>query len=567
MFVAVLSFTTGTLSYSSLLCCCMKRSPNIMVEHQASFSSLGEESARDYASRRAQLSVRGKQVLDQLLALLPSHLRSQPMSCISPLPPVFHLSICDVLQHDRADTPAERDNPSILPSVLSRLRDWRLLDQNYRYSVGGIHRLALDLTGITEEASASTTSDVSRTSHPRLRIQWVASDSHDESQDREASSSTPPSSPSSSQSDVLGLAQACAPVLPDLNQRRFDTGFESCQAGRLGTPDSEDASAVVPQRRHSGSGFRSGCSACRHPRLSGPSNPHMASFKQRTPFCDVNLFDRHINTHVASPRHSKSPVQRVTTKKTKRENQTSLQSIPRGAHVDENEPPLPKPPSVQQGITGILFPRQRTHSPRISNAILSREPFSPVATSVQRRMEPSKYNLPNRTREGDKHTFSHRVASVDLLLPIANPSHTPTRASPIDLHPHTPNRAHSFSFTSVHPHGFGSVIGGIPKLPSNTVGRSSSKPLPSWSATHPRDLARTTTTSVILNATDSLSSTPAKARSQNARLSAPSRPWIPPSLPSMVKPRRSVSSQTHKHAQSAGCISSSPLLTAQKWQV
>ena len=533
------------------------------LEHQASFSSLGEESARDYASRHAQLSLRGKQVLDRLLVLLPSHLKSQPTSRISLFSPALLFSICDVLQHGRADSSAEQDDTSVLPSVLSKLRDWRLLGPNYRYSTRGVHKLALDLAGITDEASASTSSDVSRSSHGRLRMKWVGSDSPNESQDRESSSSPPPSS---SRSAVLDSPQECAHVLPDLDQRRSDSRYEPCQASRLGAPDSEDPSAVVSRRHHSVSGFRSGCSACRHLRVSGPSappSPQMPSLEQRTLVGDVNQFDTNISTSVPSPRHPKPSLQRITTKKTKRENQKSLQSLPRGAHVDENEPPLAKPPGVQQAI-GISFPRQRTHSPRISNAFLSREPFSPVATSVQRRMELN--NFPNRTREDDKHTFSHRVTSVDLLLPIVNQSHTPTRASPIDLHPYTPNRAQSFSYTPVNSYGFGSVAGRVPKLSSNAVGQSS-KRLPSWSQTHRHDPA--TTTSAILNPTAALSPPPAKARSQNTHSSAPSRPWLPSSMPSDAKPRdrRSVSSQTHKHTQSAGFLPLSPLPAARKWHV
>ena len=539
----------------------MKRSPdftNIMtecpLEHHVGFSSQGKESVGNLGSHHAQLSVRGKRVLDRLHVVLPSHLKSQPTTGVSPFPPALLFSICDALQPDLADGLAKQNNTPVLPSVLGRLRDWRLLDPDYRYSPGGIHKLALDLAGITDEVPAPSTS------HGRLRMKWVGSDSPSESQDRESSSSTPPS-PSPSRSGVLDSAQ-CAHALLDLNERRSDARYDSCQAGRLGTPDSEDASAVVSPRYRSVSGFRSGCSACHHIRLSGPStppSPQMAS----VPFSDVNQFDMNIN-NVTSPRHRKPSGHHPTTKKTKREKHKSLPYVARGTHVDENEPPLPKPMGVQQG-TGISFPHQRTHSPRISNALLSREPFPPVAASVQRRQEP--IHLLNRDREGDKHTSSRRVASVDLRLSIPSPNH----ASPNDFHPHAPTRAQSFSYTPMNSHGLGSVGAWVPKLSSNAVVSRTSKRLLSWSQSHLHRHPTTTTTSV--KPTGSLSPPPAKASLPNpypfGTRSRPSSTSIPRTVPSDMKHRdlRSVSSQTHKHTRSVGVLPSSPLIHARKWQV
>lgn len=563
-----------TLAYLWLARCRMKRSPdftNVMtecpLEHQllAGFPSLEKEPVREYAARHAQLSVRGEQVFDRLLVLLPIYLKSQPTTRVSPFPPALLFSICDALQHGRAHGPAEQHDTSVLPSVLSKLRSWRLLDPDSRSSSEGRHRLALDLAGITDEASASTGSVFDHTSHARLRMKWVSSDSLSESPDREPSSSTPPS-PSSSRFSVLDSPQECAYALPDLSERRSDTGYESCQTGRLGTPDSEDAGAVVSQRLHSVSGFRSGCSACRHSRVSGPTPPtlQMASLGQMTPFSDVNRFDTNTNTTFSSPRHPKPSVQHTTTKKTKREKHKPSQSISRSAHVNENEPPLATSVGIQQG-TGISFPRQYTHYPRISNVLSSRNPPSPAAASVERRSEP---NHPNRTREGDKHTSSHRVASVDLRLPMGN-HHSSNHASPIDLHPHAPTRAQSFSYTAVNSHGLGSVAARIQKLSSNAVGFRSSKRLPSWSQSHLGHSPTTTTTSG--RPTGSSSPPPGKAGLQNphpfTRL-RPSSTSIPPRVPNDMehRARRSVSTQ-HKHTQSAGSPSSSPFFFVRKWQV
>lgn len=565
-----------------------------LEHHQARFPSPGKESVREYeyASRHAQLSVRGKHVFDRLLVLLPTHLKlkSQPTSrAVSPFPPALLFSICDALHWQpspAADAPAEQNDTSVLPSVLSTLRDWRLLDSDYRYSLGGLYTLALDLAGITDEAGSDV--DVKRTSHARLRMKWVSSDSPSENQNREPSSSTPPSP---SRSRVLDLAQECAYALPDLNERCSDARYEPCQAGRLGTgtPDSEDASAVVPRRLYSMTGFRSGCSACRHARVSGPSappNPHMASLEQRTPF---NQLHTNINTTVPSPRHPKPSVQHTTTKKPRREKHKPLQSISRSASVDENEPPLPTSTGgVHQGI-GISFPPQRTHFRRISNVLSSRDPSSPAATAaassfinVERRVEPS--HLLNRTREDDKHTSSHHIASVDFRLPISN--HVHDRASPIDLHPHAPTRTSSFSYTPGnsesygHGHGLGSVAARVQKLSSNAVvGSRSSKRLPSWSRGH---LGRPSTTTTTTISTGSLSPSPAKASFENPHSHShshsftrlrPSSTLTPPRIiPSddmtHHRDRRTVSSRTHKHTQSAGSLLPlSHLFYARKWQV
>ena len=92
-----------TLAYSPA-CFRMKPPPNFThimtecpLEHHPGSFSLEKESVGDVASRHAQLSVRGKRILDRLLVLLPSHLKSQSPSRVSPFQPALLFSICDVL--------------------------------------------------------------------------------------------------------------------------------------------------------------------------------------------------------------------------------------------------------------------------------------------------------------------------------------------------------------------------------------------------------------------------------------------------------------------------------------
>ena len=551
-----------TLSHFGPSCCHIKCSPdftNIMTEcplaNQATFLSPEREFVCGYAPRCAQLSVKSKQVLGRLLALLSSHLQSQlSTSCTSLISPALLLSICDVL---RADSSVEQGDTSVLPFVLGKLRDWRLLDPNYRYSSAGVHKLALDLAGIADKASTSTSSDSSRTPYIRLRMKWVSLDSPSENLGGEPSQSTPASS--SSWSSALELAQTCARVLADLNKCRSHAAHESSLVGRLSTPDSEDSGANGSRSSHAASGFRSGCSACRHPRVSGastPPSPLLTPIGRRTPFGDANQFETHVSTSVVPSRRSKVTEQRATAKKSKKESNRSLQST--RDTVDENKPPSTGTNKAgMQGRVGvgISFPRQRTHLPRISNASLQ----EPVATA-QRRVEPSR--LPNRTRE-DKHMSSHRVAStsVDLVLPIARHAHSPRHASPIDLH-RQPNRAQSLSSTSVTSHAVGSIPQN-PKLSSNAVSRSG-KLLPFWNQTYRCDPATTTTMtrSVVLKPDVSLPS-PAKAHSHHAL----TRPWIAPRFPSDACAASPRPVSTHRHTQSTGSAFPSPRFTARKWQV
>ncbi|KAG9308913.1 hypothetical protein JVU11DRAFT_11373 [Chiua virens] len=559
----------------------MKLSPDFMnittgcpLEHHIDSPLLEEESVRDYASRHPQLSVSRNEVLDRLLVLLPSCLRPQP-SRVSSFPPRLLWSICDALQLARLGGITEQNDVSaVLPLVLSKLRDWRLHDLEYRYSPGGIHKLALDLAGIINEWSFSP--DLNQTCYGHLRVKWAPFDSPCESRDQELFSSTPssPSTPTP-RCSVLDSAQKCTHTPPDLGEHRCDATYASCQT--RGTSDSEDAIALV-SRRHPGSGFRSGCSACRHLRLSGPSppsSPHMTSFEQRTLF-----FDTVINTCVASSRHRKSSVQHNMAKKTKREQRISLQPI---AHNNENDPPLPELINVPKA-TGISFPRPRTHSPPISNAFLSWEPFS----SVQRRVELNP--LLNRPREGDKHTSSHRATFVDLRLPITGTNHllhSPNRTSPIDFHPHTPTptRAQSFLHSPVNSHALGSVAARVPPQSSNQnlMGSRSGRRLPSWSSSYLGRYHDSTATiamipSVKVKPPFTGSPTPPKAKtsvhtllpihSTRSRLSSLSNlPKVTGDMGVKRCDRRSIpSTQTHKHARNDAALPSAPF-PIRKWRI
>lgn len=80
-------------------------------------------------------------------------------------------SICNILQRDSA---GRIQQEQILPSVLSRLRPWRLLPTEEK--ADGLEKLAVDLSEI---ANGRTIRSTSEPPSRRLRIRWICSGSED----------------------------------------------------------------------------------------------------------------------------------------------------------------------------------------------------------------------------------------------------------------------------------------------------------------------------------------------------------------------------------------------------
>ncbi|KAF9222926.1 hypothetical protein BS17DRAFT_162526 [Gyrodon lividus] len=429
------------------------------------FPLFGEVSVRDTAHYDPgilpQLSIRSEQVLDHLRTLLPLHLGSQPISQFSP---ALLFSICDALQHAHVDGLVERSSVSFLPSVLGILRNWRFLDPSYRHTSEAIRTLALELAGITNtrgQTSIRSDCDLASLGPPRLGVKWAGSASPGENEP-----------PEPFQSSVLDDTQNWSSALLATNELSSESGVvhEPYQVVQLCS-----AKMVLSQRHHSVSGFRSGCLACCHPRVSFPTTPHaprVPHLEQTTSFSDVQLKE-YFPPLVKQPKSAGR-----TRKKAKRAEPRLSMHISRRSEVDENGPPLPNPMGVKPGIT---FPRQRTYLANISTTIPSRSStpsassISSATTSMKGILQPSR--ISNCKRENHGSTFNRRVASADLQL-------SAPRISPADVRP--PPRAQSFSHGPVTPRGLGGATR-ISKLSTKQpVSPSTKLPerrLPCWS--HP----------------------------------------------------------------------------------
>ncbi|KAF8833403.1 hypothetical protein BDN67DRAFT_752577 [Paxillus ammoniavirescens] len=487
------------------------------------FPSFREVSIRDTNYRDPgllpQLSFRSERVLDHLLTISPLHPASHPKSCIPQFPPALLFSICDVLRHDSS---AECSSVSLLPLVLRKLRNWRLLDPLHRYTSAAIQNLALELARIVNEHGASDC-NLASSSPPHLRMKWAGSHPGEDGQPGPSQSAVRDETNSSS-SALMATDEICSGVVHEPYQ----------------------ASLVSP-RHHSVSGFRSGCSACRHPRASFPTiahNPNIPHLERTTSPRDVQF-----------EAYTCSPVQQLRSAahiwKAKRAEPRRLTSISRRSEVDQNGPPFLNPVDVKPGIA---FPRQRTYFPNMSTSIPSRSSTTSAsstssASSSQGILQPS--HVGNRTRENDNTTFNRRVVSVDHRLSAPRSA----RVSLTDLRP--PPRAQSFSHIHVTPQ----VLGGAPRIselstkepifPSTKLPK---RRLPSWS--HPR------TTTSITELTASSSLCPVKEWSPNPSIRE-ANPPIQLRIPDAGHYRSSGSS---RRQTSYGSSSTSPLLQPRKWQ-
>jgi hypothetical protein len=524
--------SSTTCTYSLLPACYLKVTPSMETmntghsyPHQVCpFPSFREVSVRDTNYRDPgllpQLSFRSEQVLDHLLTISPLHLASHPKSRIPQFPPALLFSICDVLRHDGS---TECSSVSLLPSVLRKLRNWRLLDPVYRYTSAAIQNLALELARIVNEHGASDC-DLTSSSPPHLRMKWAGSHWGENGE------------PGPCQSAVRDETNSPSFALKATDEVCSDVVHEPYQASR------------VSPRHHSVSGFRSGCSACRHPRASFPTiphNPNIPHLEQTTSPMDVQF-----ETYTSSPVQQLRSAAQIG--KAKRAEPRRLTSISRRSEVDQNGPSLLNPVDVKPGIA---FPRQRTYLPNLSTAIPSRSSTTSASSassagSSQGILQPS--HIGNRTREDDNITFNRRVVSVDHRLSASRSA----RVSLTDLR--RPPRAQSFSHIHVTPQ----VLGGAPKIPKlstkEPIFPSTKLPerrLPSWS--HPR----TTTSITELAASSSLC--PVKEWSPNPSTQE-ANPPIELRIPDAGSYRPTGSS---RRQMSYGSISASPLHQPRKWQL
>ncbi|KIK97924.1 hypothetical protein PAXRUDRAFT_745593 [Paxillus rubicundulus Ve08.2h10] len=515
--------SSTTCMYSLLPPCYFKVTPGLETMNMGHsyprqvcpFPSLQEVSVRDTTYRDSgllpQLSCRSEQVLDHLLTISPLHLAPQPkLARIPQFPPALLFSICDVLRHDGS---AECSSVSFLPLVLRKLRNWRLLDPVHRYTSAAFQNLALELARIVNEHGVSDC-DLELSGPPHLRMKWAGSHSLGEN-----------SHPEPFQSAVRDETNSCSSALQASN--------EVCSG----------VVHVVSPRHHSVNEFRSGCSACRHPRVSFPATPHNPSIP--------HLARATSSRDVQFKEYTCSPVQQLRSaaqigNEAKRAEPRRLTSISRRSEVDQNGSPLLNPAGAKPGIA---FPRHCAHLPNMfpsRSSTTSASSTSSSAGSSRGILQPS--HIGNRTRGNDNTTFNRRVVSVDHRLSAPRS----TRLSLTNTRP--PPRAQSFSHTHVTPPALGGPARLSIKGPIFPSTKLPERRLPSWS--HPR----TTTSITELAAPSPL---------------CPVREWAPDPLIREANPPIQLrilddgnyrSTGSSRRQTSYGFSSTSPLLQPRKWQ-
>jgi len=176
-----------------------------------------------------------EQSFDRLRRLI--HVHFLPRSAIPPrITQEFLFSICNILwSYTQSGLPPEK----ILPSVLKRLKLWRLLPTDEKNLDNTMERLASDLAGLVN-CRVPVEDDTGRNSLRRLQVKWIGSDS--ECADIRLSNDG-----NSTESPAVGLV--------------------SDPAAQSGSPSSS-AHVCSNIRLYEPAAFRNGCCCCRQPRTS-----------------------------------------------------------------------------------------------------------------------------------------------------------------------------------------------------------------------------------------------------------------------------------------------------------
>jgi hypothetical protein len=105
-----------------------------------------------------------KQSFDRLHQLIHAHFLPRSVTTPPPITQEFLFSICNILWND---TQSQIPREKMLPSVLRRIKLWRLLPADEKNLDDTVERLALDLAGLVN-CRASVEADTSRDSLKQL---------------------------------------------------------------------------------------------------------------------------------------------------------------------------------------------------------------------------------------------------------------------------------------------------------------------------------------------------------------------------------------------------------------
>ncbi|KAH7919580.1 hypothetical protein BV22DRAFT_1133726 [Leucogyrophana mollusca] len=280
---------------------------------------------------------------ENLTALLPGCIAED--SCL--ITSTFLFDICNVLQADgHHGTPFA----ALLPSVLSRFRRWRLLPAERKGQPEVLQALALDLAGITNTGSPEITHGIPEASR-RLRVRWIRAEFEHDVQSIARFRPAP--------SDIEHR-----PAVP--HQDELPPLEQTCEH-----PGASTANGLV---------YRSGCCACRLPRV------HTCSTIGTDP--KVLKHPRGFSPVSASPYGLPSFAQRIRG--------------PQTASVDENIPPVQlRTSSVSRTHRGPVPFRRGTSAP-VSNTQPTRATISSPRPRLDRA---TRFDLGNGGASGAKLTL------------------------------------------------------------------------------------------------------------------------------------------------------------------
>ncbi|KAH7885547.1 hypothetical protein F5I97DRAFT_1886666 [Phlebopus sp. FC_14] len=420
----------------------------------------GEVSLKDvtYGDLGLPHRVSNERTAGRLFELLYSNLGSEPKSYTASFPPALLFAIRELLRQDLAPLPGDSRDVLLLPNVLSKLRSWRLLDRPLRHSFETLQKLAIDLAEISRPDFSFQTSDggdQSPSRPARLRIKWAGAGL---------------SAASSYEGDRSSFEFRTAlpnPALKSgqLESRELHVGGTVHNVSRRGLLCVAHSAGAEVTQDDPTVGFRSGCSACRQPRVSLPSTPPTPLLPMNSASCDSTC-----DEHVVTPRSVPSKPKPTPQKRAKVKVSKIPTLVPRKREIDENEPPVRSPTNAKPGV---VFPRRTV--PLANAPVAAATSVASAASShrgsaggVLQRSPIS--NIDHKNIEIRRGNVNRRAASNDL-----RPTAPVIYASGSDLRGR-PSRAESFSRRPIPPSG-PTPNSKMPKSISNrTLSNSSTDP-------------------------------------------------------------------------------------------
>ncbi|KIM54607.1 hypothetical protein SCLCIDRAFT_30974 [Scleroderma citrinum Foug A] len=311
-----------------------------------------------------QSTPKEKCIAERVLHMLSTGLEPKSYAC--PLPPTLLFAICDILRNNGECVSGH----SLLPLVLSKLRPWRLLDQENRCTPDALRSLASELADIRSDPSPP--SHPTEVMHapvclPALNVALPCTMVNEMVSDENTTLLDP---------ELLGQGENIP--WPSLGDSPCASVLSLSRRNHLKLSTSHHWS----HRRISSSEYRSGCAACCRPRDSSSSTP-------RTPLLPLAEIQSSLprtqgETDGLLLRRQSKPSQTPSVPSRRKPNHSSSSaSSLRKEKIDENMSPL----SLKRNGVNSSVALPRTNTPSKLSSLRSRPAPSP--TPVRRVLDHS----------------------------------------------------------------------------------------------------------------------------------------------------------------------------------